>query len=212
MTSISSSSSSSLSQMLMQQMQKARAEMFSKADTDASGGLSLSEFTAMGADNPNATQDSKAIQSMFTKLDTDGDGSLTQAELDAGAPPQQDIGMLSDKVLSALLDILGGDESSEETTETADASAASAPPPPPPPASSDSSTTEIFDALDTNKDGVVSLDEMMAGLSSTTTDTASTDGNVTSEDSDKKSIIAELKTAVKSFLISLQEQQQKQVA
>ncbi|PZW42138.1 EF hand domain-containing protein [Humitalea rosea] len=101
----------------MAQIREIRAQLFKKADADQSGGLTLSEFTALGQSLPGGpaatagTSATDAAQAMFSRRDTDGDGSLTEAEMDVRRPPEG--GGLGPDVLAALF---GQQESSQAAT------------------------------------------------------------------------------------------------
>lgn len=56
--------------------------LFSKIDTDSSGGLSLDELTSVAPDN---TKVSAAAEKMMSAMDTDGSGEITKEELNSGA-------------------------------------------------------------------------------------------------------------------------------
>ena len=109
-------------------MQQMRERMFTQADSDQSGGLSLGEFkaaakqggpppggpppggpppggaagSAQGAANAAGTVASSALDSVFNALDADGDGTVSQAELSAG-DSQRGQGAISGDAMSTLL-------------------------------------------------------------------------------------------------------------
>lgn len=61
------------------------SDMFAKADTDGSGGLSFDEFKAAappGLSGGSAASDDK-LKALFSSLDTDGDGTISQDEMKA---------------------------------------------------------------------------------------------------------------------------------
>lgn len=126
----------------VQQMSQAdrAAEMFSTADADGDGSLTAEELSAdMAAHAPpgaDGTDSASRAADLFSAGDTDGDGALSAEEFTALKPPQ------------------GG-------------------PPPggPPPSGSTGSTgaseeETTYDAADTNKDGSVSMSELLASLQS----------------------------------------------
>jgi Ca2+-binding EF-hand superfamily protein len=105
---------------------------------------------------------------LFSKLDADGDGNVTREEFVAGRPDhvsEKEAGKLFDK-----LDKEGSGSLSQSQFETA-LKEAGPPPPPPgmaagaPPADGKggSNSNQVFDELDTNKDGKVSMSEWLAG-------------------------------------------------
>ncbi|XAH24924.1 XopAW family type III secretion system calcium-binding effector [Xylophilus sp. GW821-FHT01B05] len=128
-------------------------DLFGKVDSDGDGKLSAAEFQAlqqkMSGQTDTSSTDSAASK-LFAQLDTDGDGSLSQAEFDAGRPSAQ-----------------GGGQGM----------AGGMPPPPPDSTSSTSASSSgrstsatTYDPRDTNKDGVVSAEELLAAGSTSSTD------------------------------------------
>lgn len=103
---------------------------------------------------------SEGGQDLFSKLDSDGDGTVTREEFVAGRPEE-----MSEEEADSLFSTLAG-EDADSVTE--DEFAAMMPPPPPPggmgggQGGGGSSAEETFDALDTDKDGTVSLQEFLA--------------------------------------------------
>jgi len=108
------------------QIREIRAQLFKKADADQSGGLSLTEFTAVGQKVPAGpaesagTSASDAAKAVFDQLDTNGDGTVSEAEM-AAARPSRDRGAsdggsgLSADVLAQLL---GPQEQSQSAAAT----------------------------------------------------------------------------------------------
>lgn len=151
----------------MQSFQQLREQMFSKADSDSSGALSLEEFSAIGQNLPGGNNDSSKVQSRFSELDTDGSGDLSDAELEAGKPsmpPDMAQSLLSlqesnsgtsltDLFSTADADASGGlsvDEFTELGSLTGNSSASS------------DQVSQMFSQLDTDGDGEVTQEEMMA--------------------------------------------------
>ena len=122
----------------------------------------LANVTATNSDGDTVQLSAEALSAaeMFSKMDTDTDGSLSLAEFSAARPADVTEEMAQNLYNSFDTDSSGSLAESEYTTAMKDA------PPPPPPAgasaSGASSETETFDSLDTNKDGVVSLEELAA--------------------------------------------------
>ncbi|MDP2698605.1 hypothetical protein [Thalassospira sp.] len=126
--------------------------------------LALQESDSGSATDSDS--ESSFAKDMFASLDTDADGTLTKEEFLAGKPDD-----VSDEQAENLWSQIAGSDarSMDEASFTTAMSAT-----PAPPASSDdssstsgggssSSSSENYDPLDTNKDGVVSLEERMAG-------------------------------------------------
>ncbi|MFC0408314.1 EF-hand domain-containing protein [Roseomonas elaeocarpi] len=145
--------SSSSSAQALEQMKQMREKMFSRADQDSSGDLSLDEFESMApgtsdtspASSAGSTTATNRAAEVFASLDTDDDGSVTSAELEAGrsggrppGPPPQ--GGFSSDSMSALL-------SGQEASTTSGSSSAS---------------DDLFASLDTDGDGSLSASEFQA--------------------------------------------------
>lgn len=122
-----------------------RQRMFSRADQDSSGGLSLDEFRAMrpgnsgtqAADSAGGTTATNRSAEIFSRLDTDGDGTVSAEELEAGRPARPAGGAFSAGSMAALL-------SGQEASGTSGAG-------------------DVFASLDTDGDGSLSATEFAAG-------------------------------------------------
>ncbi|MCX6076517.1 MAG: EF-hand domain-containing protein [Campylobacterales bacterium] len=148
-SSYSSSGVSSSSKREKPNFEDMAQQLISALDTNSNGSIDKAEFTAAAqalASNSgsSASDSSTKAADAFSKLDTNSDGSMSSEEL-----------------IAALKDM--------KPPEPPQGKAGGMPPPPPPSdssSSSDSSTTsslsEIFSTLDTNKDGAISQDELMA--------------------------------------------------
>lgn len=118
----------------------------------ASMQATMIQVQSLGGSRPDASD-------LFAKLDTDGDGAVSQDEFVAGRPDD-----VSEEDATALYSTLFG-----EGTESVDSEtfvAAMQPPPPPSGGGGGGGggdSDEVYDALDTNKDGVVSRQEFLAG-------------------------------------------------
>lgn len=152
---------SSATQMAKPNFEEMAKELLNSIDSDKSGTVDLNEFTtamqSSSSDSTESTQNiSSQISDIFSKLDSNGDGSMS-----------------SEEFLAAL------EASKPQKSGGKSEMMGSAPPPPPPPPSSseessqESSTSDIFSALDTNKDGTISQDELLALLEYDTSDTSS---------------------------------------
>jgi Ca2+-binding EF-hand superfamily protein len=142
---------------------KMRDKLFAKVDSDGSGSVDKTELQGLADKVAKATGgDSVNTDDIFSKSDTDGDGKLSKDEFD-----------------SALKSIMPQPSS---TVDFAQAHGAGGPPPgaggPPPgggggggdsstassaDSASSSSSSATYDPLDTNEDGVVSMQERLAG-------------------------------------------------
>ena len=156
-------------------------DLFGKVDSDGDGAVSKTELQALleAMSGGTASQAGVSSDDVFSQLDADGDGSLTQAEFDAGRPS----GAAGEA--GGGMQAMGG-----------------MPPPPGGPggasASADSTTT--YDALDTNKDGEVSLTERLAGSTSSVEQDAitalfnaiDTDGDASISASESRTFIDQL--------------------
>lgn len=113
-------------------------------DTDGNGTVDSTEFSAAAQKLASASDSSSSATDIFSMLDTNSDGAMSTEELVSSMkemrPPEPPLG-----------EITGG-----------------TPPPPPPPSeeslesSESSNANEVFSALDTNQDGSISPDELMA--------------------------------------------------
>lgn len=161
-------------------------DIFASLDSDGDGSLTQSEMDAgfgqkTGQNNQQSLLSSDMMthllsqlsdeetQSIFSTADQDGDGSLTQEEFDAA---------VETIVTSALEEMPaggpppGGAKGGSEEEET--------------------SSSQVYDALDTNQDGTVSLEELLAA----------------NDDDDENGFSFQaMKADFMKFLLSLQEQQ-----
>lgn len=146
------------------------ASLYDKLDSEGTGALSQSDlasaFQQMAAsmqagmiqvqsDSSGGDEQPDAAD-LFEKLDSDGDGTVSREEFVAGRPDD-----VSEEQASGLFDKLFGEDTDSVDSETFVAGMQ-------PPAGGGgggggSQSSEVFDALDTNQDGVVSLEEFLAG-------------------------------------------------
>lgn len=157
--------------------QQHQQRMFSKVDSDGSGGVSASEFDNMMSNVSSKTGASLGDSSeMFSKMDSDGDGSLTSGELGNGmksAMKSQMSTMAFSQSREAGMPAMGGMPPNpllaEAAGSTESASSAQATD------SAEESTT--YDALDTDQDGTVSEMERLAGTLKELSQSDSGDGD-----------------------------------
>jgi len=131
---------------------------------------------------------------LFSMMDTDSNGSVSKEEFLAAKPDH-----VSEDQASALFDSIDtegtGSITSEQFANSMPAggpghmAGAGAPPPPPPGGGSGGDSEETYDALDTNQDGKVSIDELMAAMSDDAEESDST-GNA---------LLSQLLDAVKAY-------------
>jgi Ca2+-binding EF-hand superfamily protein len=143
---------------------------------------------------------------LYADMDTDGDGSVTQAEFTAARP--DDMSEDDAKGLYATIDTKGTGSITEEQF----ADSMKAPPPGGMPVQGGDgapSSEEVYDALDTNKDGVVSEEEFVAAHPADVTDEQATD-LFKSIDTDSKGSITEQQFA--DFMDASQSQTSANVA
>ncbi|MBX5156723.1 MULTISPECIES: EF-hand domain-containing protein [unclassified Rhizobium] len=146
--------------------------LFDSFDSEDSGSLSVDALTedmsALQSQRPDGPPppppaDDDQSASLISDLDTDGDGLVSKAEFVAGRPSdvtEDQAGTLFDSFDSES----AGSLSVDALTEAMSSQSSQRPdgPPPPPPADNDQSASLLSD-LDTNGDGLVTLDEFMAG-------------------------------------------------
>lgn len=184
-------------------------EIFKKSDSNSDGGITLQEMQDSMAKiaqqmmqsqtSPSASDgtDSKSSSDLKDKVfktgDLNGDGSISKDELSKLLSNSSQSNTTADDLMSALDTNKDGSISKTESDAAVDKAGqqrhAQGPPPPPPPSESSSSSSDktssnqIFDALDTNKDGTVSASELLAALSSkdsSSSDNSSSDSSSTS--------------------------------
>ncbi|WP_076592704.1 EF-hand domain-containing protein [Herminiimonas arsenitoxidans] len=140
-------------------------DIFSSLDTKNQGYLDKESLQAAFDKNSTDTEANTAkVEEIFKALDTDGDNKITKEELAAG------------------IDQLGGPNGAASAASGSGATEQAAGAPPAPPAggggggsSAGSSTTKTYEAADTNQDGTVSLQELVAYQLSEASKTASSE-------------------------------------
>jgi len=162
------------------QRSQMQAKMFTKVDTDSSGGVDKSEPESLMADVAKKTgvANSASTDELFSKMDSNSDGSLSSDELDQGMqsvmppPPstmdfaqsRSDSGTSStDNDMFAQLDTDSDGSLSQTEFEAGRPQGGNGPQGA---GGSATSSTTTYDPLDTNEDGTVSAQERLAGSSS----------------------------------------------
>lgn len=176
---------------------------------------SISSGSAWSFQSVKALSNTQRHKEMFTKLDTDGDGKVSKAELKAGGPADKknvDIdsvftntdtdndGYISETENDTLLTKL-------DSQMKTDGVEGKRPPPPPPgggkAASASETTDTIFSKLDTNEDGEVSMEELLAASTGDDESSAITD-LLKSADSNSDNTIT--KDELTSYLTRMEKQ------
>lgn len=156
------SSSSSLAGATRPDPSEFLQKMFARLDGDGDGKVTQDEFTTamekrLGA-NAAASGGATDAATVFQKMDSDGDGGINLGEFKTAM-----------ETLRAARGGPGGPNG------------AGGPPPPPPPGGGDEAAAsddaqEVFDAMDTNQDGQVSAEELLAALKKKAEERAETVG------------------------------------
>ncbi|NYT32649.1 EF-hand domain-containing protein [Rhizobium sp. WYCCWR 11128] len=144
--------------------------LFDSFDSESTGSLSVDALAeAMSVEQsqrsggpppPPAGDDDLA--SLLSDLDTDGDGSISKDEFVAGRPSdvtEDQAGTLFDSFDSEGAGSLSVDALTEAMSAEQSQRSEGAPPPP----AEDDQSQSLLSDLDTNGDGLVTLDEFMAG-------------------------------------------------
>ncbi|MDB5525320.1 MAG: transaldolase/EF-hand protein [Rhizobium sp.] len=147
MSSVSSTSNSNAAYYAMQK------KMFDKLDSDENGNLDEKEFLA---GKPKSTSKDKASE-VYDALDTNRSGSITMAEFAAGTQSVAGMGPISQLSSDALDVLMQLQQQGGAMANTGGGSSAG----------SDAG----YDALDINKDGVVSEEEFLAANPDQTAET-----------------------------------------
>ncbi|MGO8095505.1 EF-hand domain-containing protein [Rhizobium leguminosarum] len=137
--------------------------LFDSFDSESTGSLSVDALAEAMSAQQSQRPGGGDLASLLSDLDTDGDGSISKDEFVAGRPSdvtEDQAGTLFDSFDSEGAGSLSVDALTEAMS--AEQSQRSEGPPPPPPAEDDQSQSLLSD-LDTNGDGLVTMDEFMAG-------------------------------------------------
>ncbi|MGR9402881.1 EF-hand domain-containing protein (plasmid) [Rhizobium leguminosarum] len=144
--------------------------LFDSFDSEGSGSLSVDALTeAMSAQQseraegppPPPPSDDDDLASLLSDLDTDGDGLVSKAEFVAGRP--SDVSEEQAGTLFDSFDSEGSGSLSVDTLTEAMSAQQSERPEGPPPSADDDQFASLLSDLDTDGDGLVTLDEFMAG-------------------------------------------------
>ncbi|MGO6855511.1 EF-hand domain-containing protein [Rhizobium leguminosarum] len=144
--------------------------LFDSFDSEGSGSLSVDALTeAMSAQQPERADgppppppsDDDDLASPLSDLDTDSDGLVSKAEFVAGRP--SDVSEEQAGTLFDSFDSEGSGSLSVDTLTEAMSAQQSERPEGPPPSADDDQFASLLSDLDTDGDGLVTLDEFMAG-------------------------------------------------
>ena len=150
------------------------SDSFNSYDSDGDGSLSGEELKTVlnnsGFGPDQGMQGAGATQPPPQQATDSYSAQSSSSEQDTVSALISDLQALVEK-----LSVNSSQSGTQDTQGTPQAGKQGGPPPPPPPAddssSSDStSTTQIYDAMDTNEDGTVSITEMMTALKATESD------------------------------------------
>ncbi len=141
--------------------------------------MSISSLTASqtGASRPDPAE---FLQKMFERIDRDGDGKVTEQEFTtdmekrfgsdasaSGRPDAAEIFKQADGDSDGAIDVSEFKEAMKSMRQQSAATQGGQPPaggPPPGGGSGAAKAEEVFDEMDTDKDGKVSLEELLAAL------------------------------------------------
>ncbi|TAX23133.1 EF-hand domain-containing protein [Rhizobium leguminosarum] len=146
--------------------------LFDSFDSEGAGSLSVDALTeAMSAQQseraegppppPSSDDDDDDLASLLSDLDTDGDGLVSKAEFVADRP--SDVSEEQAGTLFDSFDSEGSGSLSVDTLTEAMSAQQSKRPEGPPPSADDDQFASLLSDLDTDGDGLVTLDEFMAG-------------------------------------------------
>jgi Ca2+-binding EF-hand superfamily protein len=190
------------------------SQLFSSLDSDGDGSVSETEMTSgMTSSDPFSQMSGDAVAVMmqmqsgssfglsssdaYAAMDTDSDGSVTQAEFIAARP--DDVSEADALTLYNSIDTEGTGSITEDQFSASMENAGT--PPAAAGSSEDDDTTAMFDALDTDQDGVISAAEFAAAKpDDVSTEDAATLFDALDEDSSGSVSLDELESARESFM------------
>ena len=133
--------------------------LFSKLDTKGQGYIEKSDL--QGAFD-QASSKTPSVEDIFKALDGDGDGKVTKQEM------SDSVQKLADQLVGQLQNMRMGGMSKSDVSGMAESATGSA-------AQKLTGLAENFDAADTNQDGNISAQELMAYQASNETNSSSSD-------------------------------------
>ena len=168
----------------------------------AGGGLSSNTMSALLESQESASSGKDLVSSLIGELDADGDGALSLSEIGT-ALGSSDTTEIANAFASLDTDgdgLMSADEL--ESGLQAMGPPPGGPPPggPPPAASAEDTASAVIDASDTNQDGTVSLDELMAALGKDDASDVQDAFNTLDTDGDGQLNASELTSAFQSMM------------
>jgi Ca2+-binding EF-hand superfamily protein len=172
--------------------------------SSASSGLSSDTMSALLESQESAATGKDFASDLVSDLDSDGDGGLSLTEVGTA------LGVSDTSEISDAFASLDTDSDGVMTAEELESGLQAMGPPPggapsggaggAAPASAEETSETVFDAADTNEDGTVSLEELMASLQEDETSSVSDTFTALDTDSDGGLSVDELTSAFKSMM------------
>lgn len=170
--------------------------------SSAGTGLSSDTMSALLESQETSSTGQDLVSSLISDLDTDGDGGLSLTEIGT-AFGVSDTSEIADAFASLDTDS-DGVMSAEEMESGLQAMGPPPGGPPPgggaPPTSAEETASTVIDAADTNEDGTVSLDELMAALGEDDSSAVSDTFTSLDADGDGGLSVTELTSAFESLM------------
>lgn len=168
----------------------------------ASSGLSSDTMSALLESQETSSAGQDLVSSLISDLDSDGDGGLSLTEIGTALGVSD-----TSEIADAFASVDADSDGVMSADELESGLQAMGPPPggPPPgggaaPASAEETAETVFDAADTNEDGTVSMEELMASLKEDDASSISDAFAAVDTDSDGGISLTELTSAFESMM------------